>query len=282
MMDFLADLKDTVALALREDLGDGDITASLINAGQMSQAQVICRQQAVICGRPWVDEVFRQVNPAISVDWQLDDGDQVAENFPILTAAGPAQSLVSAERTALNFLQMLSGTATCTRHFAELLTGTGVTLLDTRKTLPGLRLAQKYAVFKGGGTNHRAGLYDAYLIKENHIKAAGGIAKAVRLAKQDPSGRRVEVEVENLGQLAEALGADPDWIMLDNFSLADMAEACRQAKGTGIKIEASGGIDEAALLDIAATGVDFISLGALTKHVQAIDLSMLFIDREQQ
>ena len=296
-VDFFGDLKQAVDRALKEDLGEGlntdwnfntdcnfntgwsrgDITAQLVDIKPEARAHVICRQAAVICGRPWVDEVFHQVDQEITLNWHVDEGERVAADARILTATGAARHLLTAERTALNFLQLLSGTATATRRYADLLEGSGTTLLDTRKTVPGLRLAQKYAVHKGGGANHRIGLYDAFLIKENHIKAAGGITQAIQLARETGLECRVEVEVESLEQLDEAVAAGPDWIMLDNFSTDDMARACERVKGSGIKLEASGGIETPeALLAVAATGVDYVSMGSLTKNVEAVDLSMLF------
>lgn len=276
-MDFFAGIERTVAIALDEDVGEGDITAALVEEGKPAVAHVVSREAAIICGRPWVDEAFRQVDCSVRLTWHVGEGERVGENTRLLTAEGPARSILTAERTALNFLQLLSGTATRTRHCADLVSASGATLLDTRKTIPGLRLAQKYAVSKGGGMNHRAGLYDAFLIKENHIAAAGGIAKAIALARASKPGYRVEVEVESLEELEEAIASAPDWIMLDNFSPAEMKLACKRTKGSGIKLEASGGIETPEdLTDIASTGVDYISIGALTKHSNAIDLSMRF------
>lgn len=276
-MDYFENIDQTVATALQEDIGDGDITASLIDAGREAGAQVISRQTAVICGQPWVNEVIRQVNRDISIDWQVTDGDLVQPNDTLFTLYGNARDLLTAERTMLNFLQMLSGTATRTRQYVELIQDTNAVLLDTRKTIPGLRLAQKYSVKIGGAENHRIGLFDAFLIKENHIEAVGSITEAIFKAKQIKPGVKVEVEVETLAQLHESISAKPDWIMLDNFTLTQMAEAVEVAKGTTIKLEASGGIESSdELLEIALTGVDYISIGALTKHCEAIDLSMRF------
>ncbi|UTW14078.1 carboxylating nicotinate-nucleotide diphosphorylase [Marinobacterium rhizophilum] len=274
------DLKDTipqsVAQALAEDVGDGDITARLIPATQAGRARVITRQNAVICGTDWVDEVFRQVDPAVQLSWHVADGQSVAPDQLLFEARGAARSLLTAERAALNFLQTLSGTATISRHYADLVKDTGVRLLDTRKTLPGLRRAQKYAVSCGGCFNHRIGLYDAFLIKENHILACGGIAAAIATAKQNEPGKPVELEVETLAQLDQALAAGADIVMLDNFSLDDMRSAVKTTAGKA-KLEASGGISEDTLKPIAETGVDYISIGALTKHCQAIDLSLRLV-----
>jgi nicotinate-nucleotide pyrophosphorylase (carboxylating) len=274
------DLKDTirqsVAIALAEDIGDGDITAQLIPLTQAGHARVITRQNAVICGTDWVDEVFRQVDPEVQLTWHVHDEQAVVPDQLLFEAKGKARSLLTAERAALNFLQTLSGTASISRHYADLVKGTGVRLLDTRKTLPGLRKAQKYAVTCGGCFNHRIGLYDAFLIKENHILACGGIAAAIQTAKQNEPGKPVELEVENLAQLEEALAASADIVMLDNFSLEDMRTAVKTTAGKA-KLEASGGINEDTLYAIAATGVDYISIGALTKHCQAVDLSLRLV-----
>lgn len=263
--------------AIAEDLGDGDITASLVPNQKHVTATVITRESGVLCGQPWVDEVFRQINPELKLDWQASDGDTVSANQVLFTVSGLAQSILSGERPALNFLQTLSGTATATARYCKLIAHTSTTLLDTRKTIPGLRLAQKYAVTCGGGANHRIGLFDAFLLKENHIEACGSIPEAVAQARQTKPDARVEVEVESVQEFRIAVDAEPDWIMLDNFSLEDMRTAV--ASNTGIKLEASGGIEtEADLVAIAETGVDFISVGALTKHIRAMDLSMRFSD----
>jgi nicotinate-nucleotide pyrophosphorylase (carboxylating) len=274
------DLKDTisqsVAIALAEDIGDGDITAQLIPLTQSGHARVITRQNAIICGTDWVNEVFRQVDPEVQLSWHVHDEQAVAPDQLLFEARGKARSLLTAERAALNFLQTLSGTASISRHYADLVAGTGVRLLDTRKTLPGLRKAQKYAVTCGGCFNHRIGLYDAFLIKENHILACGGIHAAIRTARASEPGKPVEVEVETLTQLEEALAASADIIMLDNFSLDDLRAAVKATAGKA-KLEASGGISEETLRPIAETGVDYISIGALTKHCQAVDLSMRLV-----
>ncbi len=272
--DYFKDLNQTVKFALAEDVGDVDITAELIDSENTATAEVITREEAVICGQPWVDEVFRQVDPKVKIEWQINEADLVEAERPLLRVSGLARSILTAERPALNFLQTLSGTATATHRYAQLISHTNARLLDTRKTIPGLRHAQKYAVSKGGGENHRMGLYDAFLIKENHILACGSINKAINRARQLYPGRRVEVEVENLDEFHKAVDAEPDWIMLDNFPLEDMLKAVASAN-RGIKLEASGGIEEDDdLISIAETGVDFVSIGALTKHCQAIDLSM--------
>ena len=274
-MDYFHELTQTVNRALDEDIRTGDVTASLIDPEKKAHARIVTRQPAVVCGRPWVDEVLRQVDATITPQWHIKDGDQVQAGALLLELTGKARSLLTAERTALNFLQLLSGTATRTNTYVQMIEGTGATLLDTRKTIPGLRLAQKYAVKTGGGENHRIGLFDAFLIKENHIEAAGSITAAIETARQLQGDLRVEVEVESLEQLGEAIMATPDWIMLDNFTLGDMRKAVDIASNTGIKLEASGGIETSAeLKKIASTGVDYISIGALTKHNEAIDLSM--------
>lgn len=271
--DLGAEIESNVRRALAEDIGTGDITAQLIPAERLAHASVITRERAVISGSAWVDGVFRQLDPRVAVHWQVVDGEQVEAGRVLFQLEGPARALLSGERTALNFLQTLSGVATRCRHYADLVEGTGVRLLDTRKTLPGLRLAQKYAVACGGCHNHRIGLYDAFLIKENHIAACGGIAEAIAAAHRIAPGKPVEVEVESLGELEQALAAGVDIVMLDELSLDDMRTAVAINAGRA-KLEASGGISDETLRSIAETGVDYISIGALTKHVQAIDLSM--------
>ncbi len=275
--DYLKDLVRTVELSLTEDVGDGDITAELIDPAVTACAEVITRERAVVAGRPWVDEVFRQVSADIAVDWRVREGEKVVPGQLLFRASGPARALLTAERPALNFLQTLSGTATRARHYVDVIRRTGARILDTRKTLPGLRRAQKYAVRCGGGENHRMGLNDAFLIKENHIIAAGSIARAVGRARQLYPQRRVEIEVENLVEFREAVDAGPDWIMLDEFTIGDLKTAV-EALNRDIKLEASGGIEsDADLLAIAETGVHFVSIGAITKHCKAIDLSMRFV-----
>ena len=275
--DYLRDINITVALALSEDIGSGDITAGLIDTSQVSEAEVLTREQAVICGQDWMNEVFSQIDPTTVLKWMIQDGDQVPADTVLCRIHGKTRSLLTAERTALNFLQTLSATATRTNRLVQLVSHTDVNLLDTRKTLPGLRLAQKYAVVTGGGQNHRIGLFDAFLIKENHIAASGSIENAVRKARRLSPGTMLEVEVENLDELRLTLKSSPDRILLDNFSLADIRQAVIEA-GQSVELEASGDIEsDRDLIAIAETGVDYISIGALTKHCRAIDLSMLFI-----
>ena len=271
----LADVRNCVANALAEDIGTGDISAALVPASRQASARVICRDDAVICGRPWVDEVLLQVDPTLRITWRVADGQEVAAGSELFVIDGGARSILTVERTALNFLQLLSGTATATRAALALVAGTTTRLLDTRKTVPGLRTAQKYAVRCGGGRNHRLGLFDAFLIKENHIAAAGGISAAVRAARVFDAGLMVEVEVETLEQLEEAIRGGADLVMLDNFELPRMREAVALCAGRTL-LEASGGISVQELSAIAATGVDFVSVGALTKHVRAVDLSLRF------
>jgi nicotinate-nucleotide pyrophosphorylase (carboxylating) len=270
------DIADTVRRALAEDVGAGDLTANLIPGGTPARAQVIAREEAVLCGAAWFDEVLRQLDRNVRVDWNARDGDAVRENQVLCTLEGPARAILTGERTALNFLQTLSGTATVTRRYVEAVRGTHAIVLDTRKTLPGLRTAQKYAVRCGGGQNHRMGLYDAILIKENHIAAAGSVAGAVEAARRTaPAGTTVEVEVEDIAQLNEALAAGADRLLLDNFSLRRLREAVQATAGRA-RIEASGGITLENIRAVAETGVDCISIGALTKHVRAVDLSLRF------
>lgn len=276
----LSDLHEEIArnvqTALREDIGSGDITAQLIPAAQLAKARVITREAATLAGSAWVNEVFAQIDPSVQVIWHAQDGDALQANQVLFELTGPARSLLTGERSALNFLQTLSAVATRCRQYADLVAGTKVKLLDTRKTLPGLRLALKYAVTCGGCHNHRIGLFDAFLIKENHIAACGGIAAAVREARRIAPNKPVEVEVENLDELAQALDAGCDIIMLDELSLADMREAVRLTAERA-KLEASGGITQSNLRQIAETGVDYISLGTLTKDIKAIDLSMRLV-----
>ena len=261
-----------VRRALAEDLGSGDATASLL-PDVPEAGYIIAKEAAVIAGRPWFDECFRQLDPNVRIDWRIAEGDRVAEGDVLCTFSGRSRALVSAERSALNFLQLLSGTATRTAQFADALEGTRTRVLDTRKTLPGLRLAQKYAVRVGGGMNHRIGLFDAVMLKENHIHAAGSIAAAATLARARYPQLPLIIEVENIDELREALATDCTRILVDDFSLADLREAVRIADGR-IPIEVSGSVDLPRLKEIAETGADFVSVGALTKHVRAIDLSM--------
>ena len=269
------DPNPNVALALAEDIGSGDLTAALIPEAAQAEATVISRESAVLCGTAWFDAVFRQLDANATIDWRAADGDRITPDQLLCVLRGPARALLSGERTALNFLQALSGTATLARQFADAVVGTGATILDTRKTLPGLRLAQKYAVRCGGCQNHRIGLFDAVLIKENHIMAAGSITAAIATARRLHPGVTVEVEVESLTELQEALSAGPNIVMLDNFDLQTMAEAVRLT-AKRLKLEASGNVNLTTVRRIAETGVDYISVGSLTKDVRAVDLSMRF------
>ncbi len=265
-------IAQNVEAALAEDLGAADITSLLIHPETQAQATLISREVAVVCGQPWVNALFTSLDPKVNIAWQVAEGDTVAPNGTIAVFQGSARSLLSGERAALNFLQMLSGTATLTAHLSQLIALTQTRLLDTRKTIPGLRLAQKYAVGVGGGHNHRLGLYDGYLIKENHIAACGGIAPAVREARRLNPGKWVEVEVENDAELRLALAAQPDMIMLDNFDLEQTRAAVERVSGQ-VTLESSGGVTPETLLAYAETGVDYISMGSLTKDIKAIDLS---------
>lgn len=264
-----------VRQALAEDVGSGDVTANLIPVGTHASARVISRDAGVLCGIAFVDEVFNQLDPVLVPHWHFKDGDTIGKNDLLFSITGDARAVLTGERTALNFLQLLSGTATRAQQYALSVDGTGVRLLDTRKTIPGLRLAQKYAVHCGGCHNHRIGLYDAYLIKENHIEASGGIANAVSAARLATPDLPVEVEVETLDELRLALVAGADRIMLDNFDLDSLREAVRITAGAA-ELEASGNVSETTLQAIANTGVDYISIGALTKSVTPLDLSMRF------
>jgi nicotinate-nucleotide pyrophosphorylase (carboxylating) len=267
------DLLSSVANALAEDVAGGDLTASLVPAHTQAEATVISRETAILCGTPWFNEVFHQLDASIRINWQNSDGDHIATNQMLCHLIGPARSLLTGERTALNFLQLLSGTATSARRYADAVAGTGATVLDTRKTLPGLRQAQKYAVRCGGCKNHRMGLFDAILIKENHILAAGSITQAIVKARERNPNVIIEVEVENLSELEEALQVQPDIIMLDNFELETMRRAVTMTAGR-VKLEVSGNVSLATVRAIAATGVDYISVGNITKDVRAVDLSM--------
>jgi nicotinate-nucleotide pyrophosphorylase (carboxylating) len=271
-----ADLAGQVEAALREDVGSGDVTATLVPAAQRVRGAVITREDAVLCGRAWAEETFRRLDARVQLTWHAADGEALHATQVIFDIAGPARPVLTGERTALNFLQLLSATATATRRFVEAVAGTGCRILDTRKTLPGLRTAQKYAVRCGGADNHRMGLFDRVLIKENHIAAAGSITGAIEAARRNAPGITVEIEVESLRELEEALNARPDIIMLDEFSLGDLraAVALNGARGALAKLEASGSVSLESARAIAATGVDYISVGSLTKHVHAIDLSM--------
>ncbi|RRQ24317.1 carboxylating nicotinate-nucleotide diphosphorylase [Guyparkeria sp. SCN-R1] len=266
-----------VARALAEDIGSGDVSAQLIPADETAHARIISREPAILSGVDWADAAFRRVSPAVRIEWAAADGDSLFPEQSLCLLSGPARALLTAERVALNFLQTLSATATVTRRFVETVEGTGTQILDTRKTLPGLRYAQKKAVTDGGGANHRMGLYDMVMIKENHIRAAGSITEAVRAAGVVARDLPLEVEVENLEQLEEALGAGVKRVLLDNFALDQLREAVRLTAGRA-KLESSGNVSLETVRDVAEAGVDYISIGALTKHVEAIDLSMRFID----
>jgi nicotinate-nucleotide pyrophosphorylase (carboxylating) len=268
-----------VRTALDEDIGSGDLTAQLIPADKLASATIITRESTTICGAPWVDAVFRTLDAAVRVEWRVSEGEQVPPNRQLCTLSGPARSLLTGERTALNFLQTLCATATATRQFVDAVAGTQCKILDTRKTLPGLRVAQKYAVLCGGGVNHRIGLFDAILIKENHIAAAGSIGAAVGAARKLDSKVLLEVEVETFDELQQALDAKVDRIMLDNFELDEMRRAVQVTRNhthRDVSLEASGNVDLNTVRGIAETGIDFISIGGLTKHIRAVDLSMRF------
>ncbi len=264
-----------VTRALVEDIGSGDVTAGLIPENTVAQATVVSREAAVLCGRPWFDEVFAELDETVRIDWQVAEGSSIVPDQQLVRLSGNARALLIGERTALNFLQLLSGTATLAHQYARTVAGTNCRILDTRKTIPGLRVAQKYAVRVGGASNHRIGLYDAVLIKENHIASAGGIAEAVAAARAQTDGLTVEVEVENGTELDEALAAGADVIMLDNFSVEELTRAVKHTADRA-KLEASGNVTLESLRSIAETGVDYASVGAITKHVRAIDLSMRF------
>ena len=268
------DLGLIIDLALTEDIGDGDITSLLISEDCSAKAHIICKENAILCGTPWVSEVYKKIDNSIQIEWNFEEGTCVEVGDSIASITGQARTILTGERTALNFLQTLSGTATIVREYLIALKGTNTKLLDTRKTLPGLREAQKYAVRVAGGTNHRRGLYDAYLVKENHIKSCGSISKALEEARRINPDKFLEVEVRNIDEFKEALSLKPNMIMLDNFQLSDMEKAVAINSGS-VKLEVSGGIDLDSLANIARTGVDYISVGALTKHCRAIDYSLL-------
>jgi nicotinate-nucleotide pyrophosphorylase (carboxylating) len=272
-------IQENVAAAIAEDIGSGDLTANLVPLASTVSASIFTRENAVMAGRPWVDEVYEQIGGDVRIDWQYQDGDRLSESDVLCKVDGPARSILSGERTALNFLQMLSSTATVTAGYVAAVKGTDAKILDTRKTIPGLRLAQKYAVSCGGGVNHRIGLYDAILIKENHILSAGSIENAMQAALLSDPDAMIEIEVESLGELREALGAGAKRLLLDNFSLNELRAAVEinRTEGAAIaELEASGGLQLDQLRQVAETGVDYISVGAITKHVRAIDLSMRF------
>ncbi len=266
-----------VTAALQEDVGSGDKTAALVPESQTATATIVCREPMTLAGQLWVDEVYRQLDPAVAIEWLANDGDHLPADSEICVLSGPARALLSGERIALNFLQFLSATATSTARYVKAVAGHKAKILDTRKTVPGLRLAQKYAVHCGGGENHRIGLYDAILIKENHIESAGGVAAAIRAAKQQHSNLPIEIEVESVTELREALRAGADRLLLDNFDIADLQRAVDINHREGnppADLEASGGITLEDVASIAETGVDYISVGALTKDLKAIDLTM--------
>jgi len=277
-MQMPPDVHEQVARALAEDIGPGDVTAALVPAGALAHATLVTREDMVLCGRAWLAETFRQLDPAIHIDWHGHDGHAFAAGAVLCEIHGPARAILTGERCALNFVQTLSGTATVTRQYVAAVAGTSCSVLDTRKTLPGLRLAQKYAVRCGGGRNLRLGLYDMVLIKENHIIAGGGIAATIDAARSTNPQVPVEVEVETLAEFGVALAARPDVIMLDEFTPADMrtAVAARNAAGSATRLEVSGGVTLANIRELAATGIDYVSIGALTKHLHAIDLSLRF------
>lgn len=274
-INYFQDLITNIQTALQEDIGSGDLTAGLIAETQQAKATVITNEAAVICGRPWFDGVLQTVDATIEITWLVSEGQAVDAGTLICELSGSAQSILTAERSALNFLQTLSGTATDTRRYVDVLENSHTQLLDTRKTLPGLRLAQKYAVHCGGGKNHRIGLYDAILIKENHIMAAGGIQNAVQKAKQHHPNKTIEVETENLDEVQQAVHANSDIIMLDNFAIEAIKQAVEWVNGRCL-LEVSGNVERTNLVDLAQTGVDYISTGAITKHLHAIDFSMRF------
>jgi nicotinate-nucleotide pyrophosphorylase (carboxylating) len=269
-------VSNNVTQALAEDLGAGDISASLIDANTQASARVITREHGIFCGAAWVNETLRQISPELEIRWQVADGDALAPDQVLFELSGKARDMLSAERTMLNFIQLLSGTATRTAQYVSLISHTQTRLLDTRKTVPGLRLAQKYAVKCGGGYNHRIGLFDAFLLKENHIFAAGSIGRAIESAQTAFPGKPVEVEVEDLNELAEAMSAGADIALIDNFSIADTQTAVALTRNK-LVLEASGGITQDSIAAIAETGVDYISCGDLTKGVEPLDLSMRFL-----
>lgn len=275
MNKVLSQVAFDVKHALQEDVGNGDVTADLLPQRLIVEAEILSREPMLVCGQPWVNEVFKQVDNTVEIEWQVSEGDWLNAPATLCIIHGTASSILTAERTALNFLQTLSATATQTYHYVQKLKGTRTKLLDTRKTIPGLRLAQKYAVHCAGGLNHRMGLYDAFLIKENHIKACGSVAHAIGLARKTNKHLLVEIEVETLGELQEALDAHPDRILLDNFTQDMLEQAVKMNQPKYCELEASGGININNITAVAQTGVDFISVGTITKSIKAIDLSLL-------
>lgn len=276
------DLDTVVERALAEDVGDGDVTARLVEAGTRAEARILAREAAVLCGQPWVERVFARLDPTVTIRWEVEEGGSVRADQCVARIEGPARAILTGERTALNFLQTLSGTASTVRRFVDRVRGTPVKIVDTRKTIPGLRTAQKYAVICGGGTNHRLGLYDGILIKENHIAAAGGIREAIARARALKAKVPLMVEAENLPEVQAGLEANVDLLLLDDFATHLLSKAVAMARDyrrfnkANTLLEASGGIHLGNVRDIADTGVDRISIGSLTKHVQAVDLSMRF------
>ena len=274
-MDLYQLIINQAANALDEDVGSGDISAELIDADTLLDTELLVREDAILCGCQWFDEVFRQCDERINVQWHARDGDQLTANTVVCEVSGPARGMLTAERSAINFLQTLSGTATLTRSYVDKIKHTGCKILDTRKTIPQLRFGQKYAVACGGGSNHRIGLFDAFLIKENHLAASGSIAKTVSRARQVHPEKLLEVEIENLAQLQQAIDAGADRVLLDNFSFAEMKQAVELNDGR-IELEASGNVDLESVVEIATTGVDYVSIGALTKNLRAIDFSLRY------
>lgn len=279
-MDRQQIIKNDVSRALAEDIGDGDVSAELIDSDSVLETRLLIREHAVLCGTDWFNEVFHQCDPTIQINWLAGDGDLLKADTVICEVSGAARALLTAERSALNFLQTLSGTATTTRHYADLIKHSQCRILDTRKTIPLLRHAQKYAVSCGGGQNHRIGLFDAYLIKENHLAACGSIAEAVKRARQLNPDLLLEVEVESIDQLQQAIDANVDRALLDNFTLDDIQQAVI-LNNRRIQLEASGNITDQSLIEIAGTGVDFVSIGALTKHLRAVDFSLRFLSSNE-
>lgn len=275
LMNLLSNVDETVSRALQEDIGAGDLSAGLLPENIHSEADLIVRQCGILCGIPWFNSVFRQLDSDVKVQWYAKDGDVVSADQVLCTLQGRSRALLTGERTAINFVQTLSGTATVTREYTEVLAGSQTRLLDTRKTVPGLREAQKYAVRCGGGHNHRIGLFDGILLKENHIVAAGSIAEIIGRAKRDYPDITVEIEVTTLAELQQAIDAQADIVMLDNFTVADIQQAVA-INNQRVKLEASGGFDKKTLTAVAHTGVDYVSVGALTKHIEVLDFSMQF------
>lgn len=277
MFNFHQTIHQNVVSALQEDIADGDITAALIPQQTRLKVQLLCRETAILCGQKWFDDCFHQLDPTLEIHWLCEDGDTLGQDQVVCNISGPARPILSAERTALNFLQTLSATATVTHQFQSLIHDTGCKILDTRKTIPNLRIGQKYAVQCGGGMNHRIGLFDAFLLKENHLAAAGSLTQAAQLARNYKPEALLEIEVETLQQLEEAIAAGVDRVLLDNFSL-DMLRQAVTINAGRLQLEASGNIDQHNIRDVANTGVNFISIGALTKHVRAIDFSLRYVD----